>query len=104
MRVQPKCPRPVVRRTPHETHHLETPKQSQTHQSQVPRIGLAMSDLLPSAAIVKAVRHVDFTALGKVSNSLSAALTHEIGRVVLVISEPLLVTSWPTRARPCCHN
>src|ERR1051325_300668 len=69
-----------------------------------PRIGLAMSDLLPSAAIVKAVRHVDFTALGKVSNSLSAALTHEIGRVVLVISEPLLVTSWPTRARPCCHN
>ena len=52
-----------------------------------------MSDLLPSAAIVKAVRHVDFTALGKVSNSLSAALIHEIGRVVLVISEPLLVTS-----------
>jgi hypothetical protein len=46
-----------------------------------------MSALPPSAAIVNAVRHVDFAASGKLSNSLSAALIHETGRVLLVIGE-----------------
>ena len=44
-----------------------------------------MSALPPSAAIVKAVRQVDLAPSGKVSNSLSAALIHETGRVLLVI-------------------
>jgi len=50
-----------------------------------PRIGFAMSALPPSAAIVKAVRQVDRTPSGKVSNSLSAALIHETGRVLMII-------------------
>ena len=45
-----------------------------------------MSALPPSAAIVKAVRQMVRTPSGKVSNSLSAALIHETGRVLLIIS------------------
>jgi hypothetical protein len=48
-------------------------------------MGFAMSALLPSAAIVRAVREVDWTARGNASNSFHAARIHEMGRVFLVI-------------------
>jgi hypothetical protein len=50
-----------------------------------PCMGFAMSALPPSATMVNAVRHLVTTSLGNFSNSLSAALIHEIGRVLLVI-------------------
>jgi hypothetical protein len=55
-----------------------------------------MSALPPSAAIIKAVRQMDLTPSGKVSNSLSAALIPEMGRVVSLIRQmsPLA----------CCHK
>jgi len=55
------------------------------HARAGPRIIFATSALLPSAAIVKAVRQLDLTPSGKVSNSLRAALIQEAGRVLLVI-------------------
>src|SRR6266851_4735238 len=55
-----------------------------------PCIGFAMSALLPSAAIVRAVRQIDLAPSGNVSNSFKAALIHEIGRVFRVIGRPLL--------------
>src|SRR5262245_16955683 len=48
-------------------------------------MGLAMSALLPSAAIVKAARQTILASRGKDSNSFRAALIHETGRVLLVI-------------------
>jgi len=44
-----------------------------------------MSAFPPSAAIVKAARQIDLAPSGNVSNSLSAALIHETGRVFRVI-------------------
>jgi hypothetical protein len=44
-------------------------------------MGFAISALLPSAATVRAARQIDLGSSGKVSNSLSAALIHETGRV-----------------------
>jgi hypothetical protein len=41
--------------------------------------------LSPSAAIVKAARQIDRAASGNASNSFSAALIHETGRVFRVI-------------------
>jgi len=51
----------------------------------IPCIGFAMSALPPSAAIVKAARQIDLAPSGNESNSLSAALIQETGRVLLVI-------------------
>jgi uncharacterized protein (DUF433 family) len=48
-------------------------------------MGFARSALPPSAAIVKAPRHTDWAPCGNVSNSFSAALIHEMGRVAGVI-------------------
>jgi hypothetical protein len=50
-----------------------------------PCIGFARSDFPPSAAIVKAARKIDLAASGKLSNSLSAALIQETGRVLSVM-------------------
>src|SRR5208282_6085853 len=50
-----------------------------------PCIGFAISDVPPSAAIVKAVRQIDLAPSGNFSNSLSAALIQEMGRVFLVV-------------------
>ncbi len=44
-------------------------------------MGLAISTLPPSAAIVSAVRQIDFALSGKASNSFNAPLIHETGRV-----------------------
>src|ERR1700686_591650 len=52
----------------------------------MPRIDFATSALPPSAAIVKAVRQINLAPSGKVSNSFSAALIHETGRVVRVMA------------------
>src|SRR3990170_5717632 len=49
-------------------------------------MGFAISALPPSAAIVKAARQIGRAPSGNVSNSFSAALIHETGRVLLVIS------------------
>ena len=46
--------------------------------------GLALSDLLPSAAIVSAASISLCTSSGKPSKSLRAALIREIGRVFLI--------------------
>lgn len=48
----------------------------------LPFIGFAISALLPSAAIVKAARQMDRAPSGNSSNSLSAAFTHDAGRVL----------------------
>lgn len=53
---------------------------SKTRESR-PCSGCARSALPPSAAIVRAARQMDWTPSGKVLNSFSAALIHEIGRV-----------------------
>src|SRR5882672_7234427 len=50
-------------------------------------MGFAISVLPPSAAMVNAARQVLFTASGNFSNSLNAALIHEIGRVLPVIRQ-----------------
>src|SRR5712692_11171427 len=50
-----------------------------------PCIGFAISAFPPSAAIVKAARQIDRAPSGNVSNSFSAALIHETGRVFRVI-------------------
>jgi hypothetical protein len=47
-----------------------------------PCMGFAMSALPPSAAMVSAVRKVDFASLGKASKSFNAASIHETGRVL----------------------
>jgi hypothetical protein len=60
----------------------------------MPCIGLTISALPPSAAIVKAARQIDLAPSGKVSNSFSAALIHEMGRVFCVIVRPYFL---------CCH-
>src|SRR5258708_7436365 len=49
-------------------------------------MGFAMSALPSSAAMVNAVRQTVLTSSGNLSNSLNAALIHEIGRVLLIIS------------------
>src|ERR1700677_1234562 len=60
-----------------------------------PSMGLAMSDLPPSAAIVRAARQIDLASSGKVSNSFSAALIHETGRVFRVTGHaPLHSLAW----------
>ena len=51
----------------------------------MPRIGLAMSALPPSAAIVRAARQIDEAPSGNVSNSFRAALIQATGRVRGVI-------------------
>src|SRR5258707_800450 len=51
----------------------------------IPRIGFATSALPASAAIVKTARQIDLAPSGNVSNSFSAALIHEMGRVCRVI-------------------
>src|SRR5882672_2140567 len=56
----------------------------------MPSIGLEMSALPPSAAMVKAVRQIDLAPSGKVPNSFRAALIHETGRVVRIIDPPSL--------------
>jgi hypothetical protein len=48
-----------------------------------------MSDLPPSAAIVKAAKQIDCASSGNLWNSFSAALTQDIGRVVLVMRQLL---------------
>ncbi len=53
-------------------------------------MGLAMSALLPSAAMVRAVRS------GKLSNSFSAAFIHETGRVFRIAANAILRFQ-------CCH-
>jgi hypothetical protein len=50
----------------------------------MPCIGFAISALPPSAAIVSAARQIDLAPSGKLSNSFSAALIHETGRVFRV--------------------
>ncbi|MGH9454255.1 MAG: hypothetical protein ACRD2O_09845 [Terriglobia bacterium] len=50
------------------------------------RIGFAISALPPSAAIVNAVRLIDLAPSGNLSNSLSAALIQETGRVFRVMA------------------
>jgi hypothetical protein len=60
-----------------------------------------MSDFPPSAEIVKAVRQIDWAPSGNVSNSFSAALIHEMGRVFRVIGRlplhhPLSMLSYMT--------
>jgi hypothetical protein len=49
-----------------------------------------MSALPPSAAIVSAARQIDLAPSGNVSNSFSAALIHETGRVLGVIASRCL--------------
>jgi len=49
-------------------------------------MGFAMSALPPSAAIVKAARQIDRAPSGNVSNSFSAAMIHDTGRVFRVIA------------------
>ncbi len=49
-----------------------------------PFIGLAMSALPPSAAIVSTARQIDCAPSGKDSKAFRAALTQEMGRVGLV--------------------
>src|SRR6266849_3723639 len=76
-----------------------------------PCIGFAISAIPPSAAIVKAAKQIDRAPWGNVSNSLSAALIHETGRVVRVIElsatafpyPPMLsyVTTHVKRTSPC---
>ena len=61
----------------------------------MPRIGLAMSALPPSAAIVRAARQIDEAPSGNVSNSFSATLIQETGRVRGVIVS--LPVRWPQR-------
>src|ERR1035441_4960140 len=56
----------------------------------IPCIGFAMSALPPSATIVSANRKTDLASSGRVSNSPSAALIHETGRVRGVIATPRL--------------
>src|ERR1019366_6841109 len=51
----------------------------------MPRMGFATSALPPSAAIVRAARQIDLAPSGNVSNSCSAALIQEMGRVFRVI-------------------
>jgi hypothetical protein len=46
----------------------------------------AISAFPPSAAIVRAAKQIDRAASGKVSNSFTAALTQETGRVLGVIA------------------
>src|SRR5271157_2745205 len=55
----------------------------------MPCMGFATSALPPSAAMVRAVRQIDLAPSGNVSNSFSAALIHEMGRVFRVICRPL---------------
>src|SRR5271157_1168522 len=55
----------------------------------MPCTGFATSALPPSAAIVRAVRQIDLAPSGNVSNSFSATLIHETGRVFRVIGRPL---------------
>jgi hypothetical protein len=73
------------------------PQRDLEHARPKARIGFAISALPPSAAIVRAARQIDFAPSGKVSNSFSAALIHEMGRVVGVICPgsfiPRVVTS-----------
>ena len=46
-----------------------------------PRMGLAISAMAPSAAIVRAARQMDRAPSGNLSNSFSAALIYEMGFV-----------------------
>jgi len=48
----------------------------------MPSMGFAISALPPSAAIVSAAKQANRTSSGNVSNSFSAALIHETGRVL----------------------
>ena len=48
-------------------------------------MGLAMSDLPPSAAMVNATRHTACAPSGNASNALRAEVTQDIGRVGFVI-------------------
>src|SRR3974390_1926125 len=52
----------------------------------IPVIGFAMSALPPSAAIVSALRQMVCAPSGNFSNSFSAALIHEMGRVCRVMA------------------
>jgi hypothetical protein len=52
----------------------------------MPRIGFAISAFPPSAAKVSAVSNIDLAPSGKVSNSRSAALIHEMGRVFRIMT------------------
>ncbi len=58
-----------------------------------PLNGLALSDLLPSAAIVSALSISPCTSWGNSSKSLRAALIHEIGRVFLTLNVGIFVTT-----------
>ncbi len=65
----------------------------------MPCMGFAMSALPPSAAIVRAARQIDLAPSGNVSNSFSAALIHETGRVLLVIT-----VASPSNVVKCDNN
>src|SRR5271167_4341938 len=88
MHGPPECPHQTAPRKPRKASPLYGSAISNTPDP-MPCMGFATSALPPSAAIVRAVRQIDLAPSGNVSNSFSAALIHEMGRVFRVICRPL---------------